>query len=259
VELYYPEYNGAPTDPYQTKKWGDKKTSAGVSGHPQADTLGDRGEWDLDFSGGGKIYIGKFDGKIHLYGADRGAWTVDPTGQYWGGAGPARGNASTDKATSVGEVVQYHDTDHNGFIDQITYDYDGDRKIDLTVNLADFGDSNSSAPLDAGDLIVPADLKWNGMNRLFDHLADANWTNALAVYHAAWKAGLADDDLVKLTVASSVQEKYMKAYWIQERIFRKLYAKLQGNESGQKKLMKAHFLGDTAAFVDFIAKSEKSH
>ncbi|MBQ9530348.1 MAG: heparinase, partial [Bacteroidales bacterium] len=49
----------------------------GLDNNPQADVAGDRGEWDEDFSGGGDIYVGRFDGRIHLYGAERGAWRID--------------------------------------------------------------------------------------------------------------------------------------------------------------------------------------
>ncbi len=34
----------------------------------QVDTLGDRTEWDADFSGGGMLYVGSWDNKLHLYG-----------------------------------------------------------------------------------------------------------------------------------------------------------------------------------------------
>jgi len=32
--------------------------AARLGGHPQADSLGDRGEFDEDNSGGGKLYVG---------------------------------------------------------------------------------------------------------------------------------------------------------------------------------------------------------
>ena len=54
----------------------------GLSGHPQADSLGDRGEFDDDDSGKGQLYVGVFDRKLHLAGAEWGAWTVDRDGRY---------------------------------------------------------------------------------------------------------------------------------------------------------------------------------
>ncbi len=57
----------------------------GINGHPQADSLGDRGEFDEDNSGGGKLYVGVFDRKLHLAGAEWGAWTVDKNAEFHGG------------------------------------------------------------------------------------------------------------------------------------------------------------------------------
>ena len=74
VEMYYPMHGfGGPKeiDLYSTKKWrrGNyaelamvaENEKPGISGHPQADSLGDRGEFDEDNSGGGKLYVGVFD------------------------------------------------------------------------------------------------------------------------------------------------------------------------------------------------------
>lgn len=49
----------------------------GIDNHRQSDALGDRGEWDLNNSGKGNLYIGKFDNKLHLYGAEWGCWRID--------------------------------------------------------------------------------------------------------------------------------------------------------------------------------------
>ena len=129
VEIYY------PGDPYSTKRW-DKDHKGGICGHPQSDTLGDRGEWDTDFSGRGKLYIGKWDGKIHLLGAETGAWTVDRHADYWG-SWPNMGDSSTSGALKVEEVVLYRDTDNNGFFDEIAFDYDGDKTPETTISLLD--------------------------------------------------------------------------------------------------------------------------
>jgi len=83
VEMYYPMHGfGGPKeiDLYSTKRWlrsnyaGEDMVAPserpGISGHPQADSLGDRGEFDEDNSGGGKLYVGVFDRKLHLAGAE---------------------------------------------------------------------------------------------------------------------------------------------------------------------------------------------
>jgi len=91
-------------------------------GYGYEDHLGDRWESDDDYNGGGQLYVGKFDGRIHLYGANRAEWTVDPRALFKG---------SIDRgATSEGPLppnglryacVRYTDTDGNGFIDHLTY------------------------------------------------------------------------------------------------------------------------------------------
>ena len=251
TELYYPERDGKKTDPYIVKKWdSDRNTTEGVSGHPQADTLGDRGEWDQDYSGKHQLYVGRWDGKIHLYGAEWGAWTVDRGGKYWGGSGPARGNASPEKAPKVDEVVVYADQDKDGYIDLITYDYDGDRQIDLTVDLLKLGGPDA----DKADLFDPAIEKWQGLSKRYKEMVHQSWADAMVVYHAAWKRGMTDKEMEELSVASSVGEKYIKAYWLRETVFRRLYKKLASDEQAQDELVKAHFLGSASDMAEFINK-----
>jgi ABC-type glycerol-3-phosphate transport system permease component len=99
VELYYP-----PADVYSTHRWeGRKRGTGGLPGHAQSDTLGDRGEWDEDNSGKGKVYVGAWDGKIHLFGAEKGAWIVDEKAKYWGSS-PVLGNSSPERAPKVEEL-----------------------------------------------------------------------------------------------------------------------------------------------------------
>ena len=107
----------------------------GIAGHPQADSLGDRGEFDEDNSGGGKLYVGVFDRKLHLAGAEWGAWLVDKNAEFHGGT---KTPSPKPRAPQVEEVVKYTDTDNNGFLDTVEYDYEGDRKIDFRVSLLDY-------------------------------------------------------------------------------------------------------------------------
>ena len=95
VEMYYPMHGfGGPKDIdiYSTKRWRrgnyaeqnmvNEGEKPGLDGHPQSDSLGDRGEFDEDNSGNGKLYVGVFDRKLHLAGAEWGA-----CGQGSGGGG----------------------------------------------------------------------------------------------------------------------------------------------------------------------------
>ena len=98
VERYYPMHGfGGPReiDLYSTMRWRRGNYTQenmvgpaerpGIAGHPRADSLGDRGEFDEDNSGGGKLYVGVFDRKLHLAGAEWGAWLVDKNAEFHGG------------------------------------------------------------------------------------------------------------------------------------------------------------------------------
>src|ERR687892_188434 len=99
--------------------------------------------FDEDNSGGGKLYIGVFDRKLHLAGAEWGAWTVDKNAEFHGGN---KTPSPKPLAQRVEEVVKYTDTDKNGFLDTVEYDYDGDRTIDFRVSLLDYRTTSNPHP-----------------------------------------------------------------------------------------------------------------
>jgi len=197
--------------------------------------LGDRAEWDLDFSGKGQLYIGNWDNKLHLYGAETGVWLVDD-GSYFG-SGSAPRSTSSKIAPNVKEVVQYSDTDNDGFMDLLTYDYDGDKTIDLKVSLLEFSMAKPK-------LIVPAEEKWEGLHKVFTAMAKQSWADAQMLYRAAWRAGLTDAELEELAIASSTWEKYDHGYWLKEQLFRRLYKKL-GGDNRERELLKRYYFGHT--------------
>jgi hypothetical protein len=244
VELYYPQ-----GDPYSTAR-GQGLKGGGLDLHPQSDTLGDRGEWDLDFSGGGNLYIGRWDQKIHLAGAERGGWTVDRYAKYWGSS-PVAGDSSPDKAPKVGEVVLYKDTDGNGFFDEINYDYDGDKTVDLHVSLLDYATKENPHP-DAAPLFSPARKHWKGMHALYDDISNRSFQDALVLYRAAWQKSLTTPEMDQLATAASVAEKYDHGYWLKEDIFRDLNARLAGSPNEQANLKRLYFTGDIAGVARFV-------
>ncbi|HEU4767939.1 MAG TPA: hypothetical protein VFS77_11205, partial [Pyrinomonadaceae bacterium] len=236
-------------DLYQTKRWRrgnyaelemvapDQKP--GISGHPQADSLGDRGEFDEDNSGGGKLYVGRFDRKLHLYGAEWGAWTVDKNAEFHGGN---KTPSPKPSATRVEEVVKYTDTDKNGFLDLIEFDYDGDRTIDLRVSLLDYKSAAQPVPDGAVVLNTPA-AGWKGLNEAFTEAANQSFQEALLIYRAAWRRGLTTPEIDKLANASSVGQRYHNAYWIKEKIFREIRAQIKHDKALEQELIRLYYLG----------------
>ena len=220
VEMYYPMHGfGGPEDIdiWSVKKWRDGPSGnyarlymaeagekPGLGGHPQADSLGDRGEFDRDNSGGGKLYVGVFDRKLHLAGAEWGAWTVDKNAEFHGGW---KTPSPKPLAKKVEEVVKYTDTDGNGFLDTVEFDYDGDRTFDFKVSLLDYKTPGAPAP-DQAPLIDTRAAGWKGLHEAYTKVANESWREALAVYRAAWKRGLTTPEMDKLANASSVAERH---------------------------------------------------
>ena len=236
VEMYYPMHGfGGPKDIdiYSTKRWRRsnyaeqdmvaENEKPGLSGHPQADSLGDRGEFDEDNSGGGKLYVGVFDRKLHLAGAEWGAWTVDKNAEYHGGV---KTPSPKPSAPRVEEVVKYTDTDNNGFLDTVEYDYDGDRKVDFKLSLLDYKSSAQPHP-DVVTLIDTHKEGWKGLNILFGSISNQSFQEALSVYRAAWRRGLTTPEIDKLASAGSIGERYDHGYWLKEKVFRQIRMRLQ--------------------------------
>lgn len=271
VEMYYPMHGfGGPkeVDLYSTKRWRrgnyvgqsmvEENEKPGISGHPQADSLGDRGEFDEDNSGKGKLYVGVFDRKLHLAGAEWGAWTVDKNAEFHGGW---KTPSPKPMATKVEEVVKYTDTDNNGFLDTVEYDYDGDRTIDLRVNLLDYRSNNNQHP-DVVPLIDTAKAGWKGLNAAFVKLSNESFQEGLMVYRAAWRRGLTTPEIDKLASASAIGERYDHGYWLKEKIFRLIRAQLHDTatkepprktdlQSLEKELIRLYYTGN---FVEYTKK-----
>ena len=262
VEMYYPMHGfGGPKDIdlYSTKKWrrgnyaelamAGPDEKPGISGHPQADSLGDRGEFDEDNSGGGKLYVGVFDRKLHLAGAEWGAWTVDKNGEFHGGS---KTPSPKPIAPRVEEVVKYTDTDNNGFLDTIEYDYDGDRTIDLRVSLLDYRTSSNPHP-DVVPLIDTQKERWQGLNVLFGKIASQSFQEALLIYHAAWRRGLTTPEMDKLASASTIGERYDHGYWLKEKLFREIRARVRGTQL-EKDLTRLYYTGQFEEYARRIAE-----
>lgn len=202
VELY---------DPLDVFKVGVNK--GGVDNHPQSDVAGDRGEWDLDNSGGGKLYIGEFDGRLHLNGAEWGAWRIDQNATYYHGG--ERGWQGRKEPESFA-TVKYEDSDNNGFFDKIFYDLDGDKLFEDSVSLKDLGIS------DQCDLIDLSEFNYDNYRSVMNTTSENMWAGAQQALRVAQKYKLNTFWYAKWMTASSVWLKYNNGYWISFYLYRDL-------------------------------------
>ena len=184
-----------------------------------SDKIGDRFEHDVDYAGKGKLYVGRFDGRIHLYHAEMALWDIDYLALYKGSCD--REDTADGPAPPAGlryPRVRYSDTTGNGFIDRIEYltvEYGREEEtetIDRTVSLLEFADADDPSP-DVCELIDPRGRMpasgwrietWDGsplrpedfdrtpnkevydkMIALYDEVCRQMWAGAWKLYQAA--------------------------------------------------------------------------
>lgn len=182
----------------------------GVDNHNQADFAGDRGEWDSDFSGGGDIYIGGFDGRVHLYGAERGVWRIDQNTNYFQGWDRRFQNVAPEKFATV----EYLDTDNNGFFDTFRYDLDGDCSYETTVSLKELGISDVCKVIDVSG------MKYKDYTNLFRKVSSGLWKGAEDALKVAAKYDVSPFWYGKMMNPSTLRERYNDGWWLQFYIFK---------------------------------------
>ncbi|HEA21716.1 MAG TPA: hypothetical protein ENH87_12455 [Pricia antarctica] len=206
VELY------DPLDPYITGK-----NNGGLDDNPQADVVGNRGEWDLDNSGEGNLYVSDFDGRIHLYGAELGYWRIDQNAYYYHGMGGLYDGYGPERLSNEVEnlfpVVKYIDSDNNGFIDEIEYDLDGDKNIDQKFSLIELGISDRS------EIIKSADMDYQNYKDLQSAVSNNMWENALDAIAVAKDINMDLSWYALLMHPKSIEQKYKYGYWLQFYLF----------------------------------------
>lgn len=130
-----------------------------------ADCLGDRVEVDRTNRGKGRIYVGYFDRRLHLYGADSGLWTVDYLALFRGSqydkiwmddiGHPELMRANEPPPVADGTLynfVKYYDKDGDGIFDWIEYGWaeygleDRTRIIERHVDLTRFAKRGLPSP-----------------------------------------------------------------------------------------------------------------
>ena len=222
-----------PLDPF---KIGWK--NGGIDNNKQSDAAGDRGEWDMDNSGKGKLYIGKFDGRLHLYGAEWGCWRIDQNANYY--QGWDRMWMGMDRQPGKFGTVKYTDKDDNGFFDYIEYDLDGDKKFEMTIDLKALGLD------DRCELIDISTFKYKDYTSMMKKMSKSMWKNAMTAVQVAHKYNVQTVWYAKLMQAFSVRQQYNNGYWLQFYIYKDLeHAFMQrGDQEKLKQLTVAYYSGN---------------
>ena len=222
-----------PLDPFKVGWKG-----GGVDNHKQSDAMGDRGEWDMDNSGNGKLYISKFDGRIHLYGAEWGCWRIDQNTDFF--QGWDRLWFGLDKNPNRFATVKYTDTNNDGFFDRIEYDMNGDKQFETQIDLTELGIDERC------EIIDISSFKYDDFTALMRNVADSMWANAEKACEVAEKHGINTTWYAKLKQVSTVREKYHKGYWLQYYLYKDLEYKFMRNNNivSLKKLNKAYYSGN---------------
>lgn len=183
----------------------------GLDHNPQADELGDRGEFDLDNSGKGKLYVGKFDSRLHLYGAEWGAWRIDQDAysyQGYGGLYDESDYSRTQYPAGKYATVKYSDTDDNGFIDLIEYDLDGDTLFEHSLSYLEYGLDDSAALIETGT------GDYHSLAGIFEEISERSWTNGRKALQKLDDCGLNSAWYSFYLQPRSLQEKYSYGYWM---------------------------------------------
>ncbi|MEL7588256.1 MAG: hypothetical protein AAGU19_16220 [Prolixibacteraceae bacterium] len=226
-----------PLNPFKTGP-GNK----GPDDNRQADESGDRAEWDQDNSGNGQLYISRFDGRIHLYGAEWGIWRVDQNAwsyQGMGGFADGYGPGRLQKSSVKFATIRYSDRDRNGFIDEIQYDLDGDTLYESRVDLKAMGVDDRCMTINISC------MDYSGISRLYEQLAGNMWKNAEKALEVAESKNLQTSWYALLKHPKSARQQYHHGWWLQFYIFNDLIdqAKRTGKPDEVEKIMKAYYSG----------------
>lgn len=213
----------------------------GIDNNSQSDPAGDRGEWDLDNSGKGKLYVSRFDGRIHLYGAETGIWRIDEAADYYQGWD----RRSMVKEPAKFATVKYEDMDKDGFMDRISYDLDGDTTYETVIDLKKLGLD------DRCPLIDVSHFSYEDYVNLQKRVASGLWRNAQLAVKVAHKYGVNTDWYARMMKPASMREQYDFGYWLQFYIYKDLAFKFlsQKNEKMLKRTTLAYYGGDWSGLL----------
>jgi hypothetical protein len=131
------------------------------------------------------------------------------------------------------------------------------------VSLLDYRTPGGPAP-DQAPIIDTRAAGWKGLHEAYTKLANQSWQEALAVYRAAWRRGLTTPEMDRLANAGSVAERHANAYWIKEKAFREIRARLTAARAAspaqaaaldglEKDLTRLYYLGRFDEYVRKVA------
>jgi hypothetical protein len=230
--------------------WKTGIEGGGLDNNGQSDAVGDRGEFDMDNSGKGKLYIGAFDGRIHLYGAEWGGWRIDQTAFSYQGFGGFYEKWNRKRLQLMPEKfasVKYEDSDGNGFIDQILYDLDGDHLFEDSVSLIKL-----KIP-DQSKIIESSNMNYGSFSSLFRDITEKNWSRALLAIEVAEKYKINTAWYSFYKQPHSLHEKYDYSFWLNYYIYQDI--RYQARISNDFKLLeivdKAYYSGDWGRLIDY--------
>lgn len=228
-------------EPKELFKIGMRK--GGLDNNPQADPVGDRGEFDEDNSGKGNLYLSPFDGRIHLHGAEWGAWRIDQQANYFQGYGGLYDFTGYERNTGVPSAwatVKYSDSDNNGFFDVIEYDLDGDQIFEEKVSLKALGIDDRATVHETGK------MKLTDYQQLFREATENIWNRSQKAIEVANKYKLNTAWYSFWKQPRSTHEKYAYGYWLNFYIYKDLrdLAVRDNLPELKTKLDKAYYSGD---------------
>ncbi len=233
-------------EPKDLWKIGGQK--GGLDNNNQADATGDRGEFDMDNSGKGNLYISPFDGRLHLFGAEWGAWRIDMNASSFQGYGglypPAKSYARSQVEPEKWATVRYSDTDNNGFFDFIEYDLDGDTVFEEKISLLALGIDDKSPIINTGD------TDYNSFNEIFTNLANQIWARSQNVLKIAKEQGINSNWYAFWQQPRTLGERYSYGYWLAFYLYKDMchVALLNGDKELKRKLDKAYYSGNWENF-----------
>ena len=73
------------------------------------------------------------------------------------------------------------------------------------------------------------------------------------VYRAAWRRGLTTAEIDKLASASAIGERYDHGYWLKEKIFREIRARIRQTPL-EKELIRLYYTGQFEEYARRIAE-----